>query len=116
MLFIEQLNFHAKAFTFLLLLCLASLATVHGSLPSATPTAEILHSQSPLNKAITAETYDYTYDDAWNLSTRNAGLTNELFTVNNLNQLTGIPSGTPSYDTNGNLTSDVKGSVLVIDK
>jgi YD repeat-containing protein len=26
--------------------------------------------------------------------------------VNNLNQLTGIPSGTPSYDTNGNLTSD----------
>ncbi|MBC8242845.1 MAG: RHS repeat protein, partial [Verrucomicrobia bacterium] len=59
-----------------------------------------------LGQSVTAETYGYAYDDAWNLSTRNAGLTNELFTVNNLNQLTGIPSGTPSYDTNGNLTSD----------
>jgi len=59
-----------------------------------------------LNQAVSAETFGYAYDDAWNLSTRNAGSTNEVFTVNNLNQLTGIPSGTPGYDTNGNLTSD----------
>ena len=45
------MNFHTKAFTFLLLLGLASLASAHGSLPSATPTAKTLHSQSPLGQA-----------------------------------------------------------------
>mgnify|MGYP000141445223 CR=1 FL=1 len=48
---IEQINFHTKAFTFLLLLGLASLASAHGSLPSATPTTKTLPSHSPLGQA-----------------------------------------------------------------
>ncbi len=43
------MNFHTKAFTFLLLLGLASLASAHGSLPSATPTAKTLHSRTPFD-------------------------------------------------------------------
>ena len=42
------MNFHTKAFI-PLLLGLASLATVHGSLPSTTPTAETLHSRTPFD-------------------------------------------------------------------
>jgi RHS repeat-associated protein len=46
--FFEPMNFHTKAFI-PLLLGLASLATVHGSLPSTTPTAETLHSRTPFD-------------------------------------------------------------------
>jgi len=49
--FFKQINFHTKAFTFLLLLGLASLATVHDSLPSATSTAKTIHARTALGQA-----------------------------------------------------------------
>lgn len=51
-----------------------------------------------------AEDRGYAYDTAWNLNQRTNNGTLQTFTVDGKNQLTGTPTGTPSYDANGNMT------------
>jgi RHS repeat-associated protein len=53
---------------------------------------------------ISAEQISYGYDPGWNLNTRTINGSAQSFPVNDRNQNTGTPYGTPVYDGNGNMT------------
>jgi RHS repeat-associated protein len=53
---------------------------------------------------ISAEQISYGYDPGWNLNTRTINGSPQSFPVNDRNQNTGTPYGTPVYDGNGNMT------------
>jgi hypothetical protein len=54
---------------------------------------------------IAAEQISYAYDTGWNLNTRTINGSAQSFPVNDRNQNTGTPYGTPVYDANGNMTA-----------
>jgi RHS repeat-associated protein len=61
------------------------------------------------------EQLGYLYDAARNLNQRTNASVVIAFGVNNLNQLTSEPNGTPTYDSNGNITSESSGRTFAYD-
>ena len=89
---------------------LAGWKTEH-KLPNGTTSILTHDAIGQLTKATSynGTTYDYAYDDGWNLDYRKLNGSTEQFTTNNKNELTQVPapgSVTPTYDTNGNMTYD----------
>jgi RHS repeat-associated protein len=74
------------------------------------PISQLTNGDSSIN----TEDRRYSYDHAWNLSSRVRNATTDSFTVDGKNQLSAEPAGSCSYDSNGNLTNDA-GHVLVYD-
>ena len=59
------------------------------------------------DSTVAAEDRGYLYDAAWNLNHRTNNGVSTTFTVDSKNQLTGGPTGSYTYDDNGNLTAEI---------
>ena len=68
------------------------------------------------DSSVNTEDRGYAYDSAWNLNYRTNNGSLDTFTVNNLNELATVPSGSASYDTNGNLTNSPAGDYVYDDE
>src|SRR5690606_25279107 len=57
----------------------------------------------------------YAYDSAWNMTARTNNITPSPYSVNNLNQVTNAPTGSLTFDDNGNMTYEQTGATTYRD-